>query len=45
VATGATGVRFEATLESGDTEVMSWLVDPDGQTRGAYYVEVRYLGR
>lgn len=44
VPNGTTQVRFEAVLESGDMAVQSWLMDPDGETRGAYYIEVQYHG-
>jgi len=36
----ATGVRFEVALSPGDTEIMTWLIEEDGASRGAYYVEV-----
>ena len=44
VPANATEVRVEAELEAGDMEIKSWLVDPDGATRGAYFVEVHFLG-
>jgi arylsulfatase A-like enzyme len=44
VEEGATGVRFELELPSGQTTLQTWLIDPDGTQRGAYYVDVRYLG-
>jgi len=37
---GATGVQFEIELEAGDTEIKTWLIEDDGTSRGAYYVEV-----
>ncbi len=40
VVKGASEVRFQVELEPGDTEVMTWLKEPDGKSRGAYYVEV-----
>jgi arylsulfatase A-like enzyme len=46
VVPGATQVIFEAELEPGDTEIMTWLRDEDGTARGAYYVEVfRKVGK
>jgi arylsulfatase A-like enzyme len=39
----ATAVRFEVELEAGDVEVKTWLIDKDGTSRGAYYVEVNRL--
>jgi arylsulfatase A-like enzyme len=44
VASGATAVEFEAQLTADDIPITTWLVDADGTTRGAYFVEVRYLG-
>jgi arylsulfatase A-like enzyme len=44
VEPGATGVRFEVDLPAGDAEIRTWLVDADGTSRGAYYVDVTYLG-
>jgi len=41
---GVTGVSFEMNLPAGATKLETWLADPDGTIRGAYYVEVRYLG-
>ncbi|MEX0770280.1 MAG: arylsulfatase [Balneolaceae bacterium] len=40
---GATGVQFEFELEAGDTEVKTWLIENDGTSRGAYYVDVYRL--
>lgn len=37
---GATGVRFEVELEAGVTEIKTWLIEDDGSSRGAYYVDV-----
>jgi arylsulfatase A-like enzyme len=42
---GATGVRFEVDLPAGDTEIRTWMFDPDGTSRGAYYVDVSSAGR
>ncbi len=39
----ATSVRFEIDLIAGETAIKTWLNEPDGKTRGAYYVEVEYL--
>lgn len=44
VEPGATGSLFEVDLAAGEAEVMTWLIEPDGSSRGAYYVEVRHLG-
>ncbi len=41
VPSGATGVSFEVDLQAGDTDVKTWLTDPDGTSRGAYFVEVK----
>ncbi len=43
VPSDATGVRFEVEVPGGDTEIKTWLVDADGTSRGAYYLEARYL--
>lgn len=40
---GATGVRFEVDLHAGDEEITTWLYESDGESRGAYYVDVYYL--
>ena len=40
---GATAVQFEVELEAGDTEVKTWLIDKNGTSRGAYFVEVERL--
>jgi len=42
VPAGAAGVRFEVDLPPGDTEMQTWLIEPDGTSRGAYYVEALY---
>jgi arylsulfatase A-like enzyme len=39
----ATGARFELDLPAGETSIKTWLIEPDGKTRGAYYVDVEYL--
>ena len=41
---GATGIRFETLLEAGDTEIKTWLNDEGGSSRGAYFMEVQWLG-
>jgi len=43
VMIGATAVKFDVELLAGDTEVRTWLIDDDGTSRGAYYVEVERL--
>jgi arylsulfatase A-like enzyme len=43
VEKGATAVCFEVELEAGDTEVKTWLIEKDGTSRGAYFVEVNRL--
>lgn len=40
---GSTGVRFEVTLQAGDTQIMTWLTGSDGNARGAYFVDVEHL--
>ena len=43
VEQGATAVRIEVELKAGDAEVQSWLIENDGSSRGAYFVEVERL--
>ncbi|MBW6480506.1 MAG: arylsulfatase [Bacteroidales bacterium] len=43
VVQGATAVRFEVELEAGDMEVKTWLIEKDGTSRGAYFVDVYRL--
>jgi len=43
ISAGATGVRFEVNLPAGDTDVMTWLIEKNGTSRGAYYVESLYM--
>ncbi|MEX0867971.1 MAG: N-acetylgalactosamine 6-sulfate sulfatase (GALNS), partial [Pirellulales bacterium] len=43
VAKDATGVPFELDLAAGETQIKTWLIEPDGKSRGAYYVDVEYL--
>ena len=43
VMIGATAVKFEVELIAGDTEIITWLIDDDGTSRGAYFVEVKRL--
>lgn len=38
-----TGVRFEIDLTAGEKPIKTWLIEADGETRGAYYVDVEYL--
>ncbi len=40
----ATEAKFEVNLREGPTQLMTWLVRPDGGESGAYYTQVRYLG-
>jgi arylsulfatase A-like enzyme len=40
---GSTSVRFELDLPAGPNEIQSWLIEPDGQSRGAYFAEVEWL--
>lgn len=41
---GMSGIRFAADLEAGKTKLQTWLAERGGAVRGAYYVDVRYLG-
>ena len=42
-AAGMSGVKFVADLKPGKTRLETWLTGQDG-VRGAYFVDVRYLG-
>jgi arylsulfatase A-like enzyme len=44
VPPGVTGVTFEAELAPGKTRLQTVLAEPGGVVRGAYFVEVEYLG-
>ncbi len=48
IGPGATGVSFELHLKPDETRLQTWLIEqgPGGRpaSRGAYYVEVEYLG-
>jgi hypothetical protein len=37
-------VTFRTRLQPGRTRLQTWLTAPDGTSRGAYFVYVRYLG-
>ena len=41
---GAIGVSFDVDLKAGGTKLQTWLAEGGGGVRGAYYVEVNYLG-
>ena len=41
---GATGVTFEVDLKPGETRLETWLAETGGEVRGAFFVEVEYLG-
>lgn len=43
VPTGATGIRFILPLEKGRSSLYTTLTDPDGRSRGAFFIEVRRL--
>ena len=38
------GVTFEAIVPAGPAQLQAWLLEPTGEVRGAYFVEVKYLG-
>ncbi|MEM1224019.1 MAG: arylsulfatase, partial [Verrucomicrobiota bacterium] len=40
----ATEAKFEVELFEGPSQLMTWLVRPDGSESGAYYTRVKYLG-
>jgi hypothetical protein len=39
----STAARFEVDLKQGITEIQTWLNEPDGKTRGAYFIEIEWL--
>ncbi|HYW81196.1 MAG TPA: hypothetical protein VE890_16555, partial [Thermoguttaceae bacterium] len=41
---GMTGVDFFVNLKAGKTRLQAWLLETGGAVRGAYFVEVEYLG-
>ena len=43
VAADAVAVRFQVDLPAGKTRLQTWLTDPEGASRGAYYVYVKRL--
>jgi arylsulfatase A-like enzyme len=45
IPAGATSVTFDLDLKPGKTRVQTWLIEPGGAARGAYYVEVKYLAQ
>jgi len=43
IAKGASAVNFRTRLKAGKTRLQSWLIDENGESRGAYYVYVKRL--
>ena len=43
VSADATKTTFQVKLPAGKTRLQTWLTTPDGKTRGAYFVYVRYV--
>ena len=41
VPTGATAVKFTVELDAGPQSLQTWFTEAGGQSRGAFYVEVR----
>jgi len=44
VTAGSTGIQFVVELPAGRTRLQTWLAEQGGDVRGAYFVEVKYLG-
>jgi hypothetical protein len=44
VPAGAAAVAFQVNLPAGPTRLQSWLIDAQGNSRGAYYAYVKLLG-
>ena len=45
IQAGSTGVRFLVDLPAGKTKMQTWLAEKGGAVRGAYFVDVKYLGK
>lgn len=43
LAENVTSATFKVRLGKGQTRMQTWLTGQDGKTRGAYFVEARYL--
>jgi hypothetical protein len=41
---GSLGATFDLNLEGGDTDLQGYIAENNGPVRGAYYVEVAYVG-
>jgi arylsulfatase A-like enzyme len=41
---GTSGVTFVVELQEGKTQMQTWLLEQSGQVRGAYFVDVNYVG-
>jgi arylsulfatase A-like enzyme len=41
---GTTGVTFQVNLQAGKTRLQTWLAEKFGAVRGAYFVDVTYVG-
>jgi len=39
----STSIRFDLDLPAGENRIKTWLIEPDGTTRGAYFAEVEFL--
>ncbi len=44
VPAGSSGAEFVVDLPAGQTRLQTWLTDGQGVSRGAYFVDIRYLG-
>ena len=45
IQAGSTGVRFLVDLPAGKAKMQTWLAEKGGAVRGAYFVDVKYLGK
>ena len=43
VSNGATAVNFTVELDSGPQSIQTWFTEAGGKSRGAFYVEVRWM--
>ena len=43
VPNGATAVKYTVELNSGPQSIQTWFAEAGGKSRGAFYVEVRWM--
>jgi hypothetical protein len=45
IGNGDASARFDVELHAGPTDVRAWLIDAEGDKRGAYYIYVKRISR